>query len=893
MGRALARHDGLIARTVERHRGRVFKNVGDGVCSVFPSAREAAHAALEAQRLLAKERWEQVGPLRVRMAIHTGEAVERSGDFFGPTLNRVARLVELANGGQVILSRSAKDQLLGNLPEGAELIDLGVHPLRDLGRPEHIHQLTHPAMGQEFAPLRSKEVTRNNLPAESTSFVGREEDVAELCRRLESSRLVTVTGLGGAGKSRITLRVARSLLPDHKDGAWWVELASLTDGALVAQTVAEALGVGAEGVFATTAPWLDRLADHLEHKNLLIVLDNCEHLIEACAELADTLLRRAPQINILASSREPLSLDGEHVHPLKPLPFPQEKTQSLEALGAVDSIRLFLERATNHAPGYALTADNAAVLARICQKLEGIPLALELAAARLSFLSLEAIAERMDDRLTLLRSSSRGKPTRHRSIRDMLDWSEELLTEPERTLFHRLSVFRGEFPLSAVEAICGSAPLRTQDLADLLEQLVRKSLVRFVEKVGEPKYALLETVREYAEEKRTASHENSLEQLHCDYYVQLVEKAEQELKGDHQTRWLDALDAEANDIRAALDWALRHEDVERSHRAMGALWYFWFIRGHLSEGRRWLERAIALDGPADPAIRAKGLTAAGLLNLLEDPDTARLLLEQSLSLARAAEDSWQTAMALFGLGWQALYAGDLERMRMHLTESRTLFISLEDPWGRAYASTFLGAATGALGDHAGGARLSQEAIDAFVQCGDRLGVAYSQINYGELLRGHGEAERAAALYEEAMAACQDNGDRTGASIAALNLGMVVARLGDPPRARELLKTSLLMLRDGSKVLVPACLSGLAGLARSENALTTAAILFGATEAASEETGVGLQFADLLFYEEQVAALKAALPADSFARFWAQGRSLGLKGGIRFALGEGSPLHLVA
>jgi predicted ATPase/class 3 adenylate cyclase len=894
MGRALALHDERASKAAEQFGGRVFKSVGDAACCVFPTTQAAAEAALEFQKWLAKTTFDEIGPLRVRMGIHPGEANERKGDFFGPTLNRVARVMDLAHGGQVLLSRAAVESLKNQLPEGTRLIDMGVYPLKGLGQPEHVHQLAHRELQSDFPPLRSKAVIRNNLPAEMSTFVGRQADLTRMGALLKSSRLVTIRGSGGAGKTRLALRVARDLLKDFPDGAWFVDLSTVTDKSLVPQTVAEIMGVGRQGVFASRDLWLEQLVDDVHAKKLLLVLDNCEHLLDACAELANTLLPGAPDVRILATSREPLSVDGEALLVLESLALPEKGPVTVTQLNTYDSVRLFTERATAHHAGFKLNEANADAVAAICRGLEGIPLALELAAARLEGSPLESVAEEVGQRLSFLGSTNRSKQKRHRSLRDMLAWSEELLSDSERRLFHRVSVFRGGFTLEAAESICTGGGLPREELAGLLEQLVRKSLVRLVRSAGEARYVLLASVRDYAEERRISTGDEEVLARHCDYFVELAEESEQPLRGEQQTRWLDALEAEADDMRAAFEWAVRNQQAERILRATGALWYFWFIRGHLTEGRRWLERAldVAERVTVDDRLRAKAIFAQGLLTIFEDPLHAPRHLEESLRLARQREDRHLEATALFGLGWQAAYVGDFPRMRSQLIESRSLFATLRNPWGCGFAGTFLAIAVGAHEEHDKAKQIAQEAIESFQLSGDGLAVACARINFGEILRASGQLSEAAQIYEEALVACEDRGDRTGAALAAGNLGMTLCQIGEPGRARDLLKRALVFAYEGCRVMTSPSLAGLGGIAVLEGALSEAAVLLGAAEVAAQENGELLNPADRIFYDKQVATLKAKLEPAEMSRLWTQGTSLGLKKAVRWALREDSPIRLV-
>lgn len=887
MEAALALHDALLGAAIARHDGEVFKNLGDGLCAVFREARSAVAAAIDLQEQLQGATWDDIGALRVRAAIHSGDAAVRGGDYFGPTLNRVARLLQLAHGGQTLLSQAVRDQCHAELPADAELADLGIHALRDLTRPEHVYQLVHPSLPDRFPPVRSQAMVRNNLPVPINSFVGRDHEIDQLRKALTSSRLITITGMGGSGKTRVGLRLAETLLSEFSDGVWLVDLAALTEQGLVAQTVAQALGMQREGLFASSDPWLERVTESLEDKHLLLVLDNCEHVVAACAELADSVLRRCRQVSIVATSREKLSIEGEQVFPLSPLPVPPDQpVQSLEA-AHTGAVMLFAERARAHDPAFALNEGNLIDVVDICRRLDGIPLAIELAAARVGVLPLGDIAARLSDRLSL-RGGNRSTPERHRSIRAMLDWSEELLPSAARTLFHRLSVFRGSFPLSAVESVCSAAPLDRVDLLDLLEQLASRSTIRVEIQSGEARYSLLETVRQYAIEKLEEDGQaGETAQRHSLYYLSLVEEAERELETRQQTRWTDLLESQIDEIRAALERSIVDSNAELGMRLAAPLWYFWISRGHLSEGRRWLTRVLTLPGDSSPAVRSRALAAAGLLTILEDPDRAEVLLTESFELAEHGGDRGRAALASAGLGWRALIVGDFELMRGHLEYSRREFHALRDGWGVAFACMFLGIARDACGDPEGGEAACLEALESFRDSGDRLGSGYARINYGELLRARGEDQRAAVLYREALAIFREVGERTGAAIAALNLGMVLSRDGDLDRATALLRESLSFVRDGSKVLLPVCLAGMGGLSVARGELLRAAVLFGAAEAAGEEIGAGLQYADRVYYEEQVAVVRAELAQGDLESAWKRGYEMAPRDAITMALDSGS------
>ncbi len=506
MRRALTRHNALLNEAVARHGGRVFKTMGDAFCSVFAGGEAAARAALDAQAALQAEAWADECPLRVRMALHTGAVEEQDGDYFGASLGRVSRLLSAAHGGQVLLSRTAAGAC-GALPEGARLRDLGTHRLRGLAHPEHIFLLVHPALRGEFPPLRSLNAFSHNLPAPLTSFVGRTREIAEVKALLAQAPLVTLTGSGGCGKTRLALEVAQRLVEAYSDGVWLVELAALSDPDLLPQAIAGAIGVREE----PARPLSETLAEALRPRSLLLILDNCEHLLAACTDLAARLLGRCPGLRLLVTSQEALGVGGERPWRVPSLALPDVRVvQSPEQLAQNEAVQLFMERAALSRPGLAVTAQNAAAVAGICRRLDGIPLAIELAAARVGVLSLDRLAARLRDSFHLLTKGSRSVLPRHQTLQATMDWSYGLLAEPERSVLDRLSVFAGGWTLEAAEQVCAGGEIPEEGVSELLFRLVDRSLV--VVEVGgeeEPRYRLLETIRQYGAERLAAQAEAS------------------------------------------------------------------------------------------------------------------------------------------------------------------------------------------------------------------------------------------------------------------------------------------------------------------------------------------------------------------------------------------------
>jgi predicted ATPase/class 3 adenylate cyclase len=845
MSVALRRHDEIVTAAVEVHSGAIIrtKGEGDSAFAVFSSPADAAAAALTMQRSLHGEPWPEGVAIRVRAALHTGGGELREGDYYGPEVNRCARLRAIAHGGQTIFSESQANLARDSLPDGALLRDLGEHRLKDLERPERVFQLCHPSLPEEFPPLASLSVLRHNLPVQLTSFIGREEEMAQVRAHLASTRSMTLTGTGGCGKTRLALQVAADVLAGYPDGAWLVELASISDPGLVPAALAHVLGVRPQAGRDPT----EALADHLRDRAALIVLDNCEQVVSACAGLAGHLLRACPGVRILATSRERLGIDGELVWRVPSLELPQiDPLPSLEALRRYESVSLFVERARLHKPGFPLRSGNALRVAEICRRLDGIPLAIELAAARVKVLTVEQIAERLDDRFRLLTGGSRTALERHQTLRTAVDWSYDLLSERERRLFERLSVFAGGFTLAAAEAVTSGEGIRPADVLELLSDLVDKSLAAAEERDGETRYHLLETMRQYAEEKLASSDErDALRDRHAGWCVTLAEGAEPELTGPEQVPWLERLELEHANLRAALAWSVSRRNADMSLRLAGALWRFWLEHGHLDEGRRLAEQALSLGG--DDSCRAKGLRATGAL---------------------------------------AMWQSDLVAARAHHEEGFDLARRLGDERGVASSLSHLGIVAWRSADLAGAERLLQESLALRRELGDREGVGYSLGNLGLVAQARGDFAAARRFLEESLAIDRERGHRLGAAGSLTYLGELARAEGDLDRAEALHREGLTLQRElGQKETLPLSLEGLAAVAAARGQPERAARLFGASSSLRAAIGLPVPPPARAGYDRDVTLARAGVGEEAFARAWEQGRDMTLAGAISYALGK--------
>ncbi|MFL5735691.1 MAG: tetratricopeptide repeat protein [Chloroflexia bacterium] len=892
---ALTRQDTIVREAIQANDGYPYKTVGYGLQAAFHTAPQAIAGALAAQVALAA--WnanpERPGPeVRVGMALHTGVAEVFDGEYSGPLLNRVARMLAACHGGQIILSQ-ATEQLAGDsLPTGVSLRDLGEHRLRDLTNPEHIFQVVSPALPSDFPPLKSLSGRANNLPLQPTPLIGREKEVAACCALLRSDDvwLLTLTGPGGIGKTRLALEIAAALLNDFKDGVFFVSLAAISDPNLVASSIAAALDVQeARGKSLEEA-----LGDYLRDKELLLLLDNFEQVL-AGAPLVPTLLGAAPRLEVLVTSRMPLQLSAEHEVQVPPLQLPDlEHLPPPEGLTQYEAVALFVDRAIAARPDFRVTNDNALAIAEICHRLDGSPLAIELAAARVKLLSPQMMLPRLTGSLKLLTGGSLDVPARQRTLRGTIDWSYQLLDEPEQRLFARLGVFVGGSTLEAAEAVVSSpgsesatpqgptpdrallalippTPEMELDILDGLESLINKSLLREREmEDGEPRYFMLVTIREFALECLGERGElDTMRGAHAGYFLDLAERALTLLRGPDQAAWLTALEREHDNFRSALEWCNATPGAEETGlRMVCALWPFWWRRGYLTEGRSRVAAALS-HAEGSPAIsqelRGDGIYARAYLAFLQgDYAAARPLFEQAVAIMRAlglerSDDTGakrRIARTLAGLSQSNYYLGDYEPVRPLLEESLALHREL----------------------------------------GDRPGMVTSLNNLGLNLMASGGCDKARQLLEEALSISRSLGDEWGISTVLNNLSLVARAAGDPYTARPLVQESLRIRRGlGDKYAIAFSLAGLAALAAEEAArhegiqgvgpATRAARLLGATDYLLETIGARLDPLYNTEYERSTAAARARLGDAAFEQALQEGAAMSLAQAMAYGLEE--------
>jgi predicted ATPase/DNA-binding NarL/FixJ family response regulator/DNA-binding SARP family transcriptional activator len=730
----------------------------------------------------------------------------------------------------------------------------------------------HPRPATRTAGTLRGGAGKHNLPNSSSSFVGREQEMVEIRRSLAMTQLLTLTGAGGSGKTRLALEVARELVGVYPDGVWLVELAPLSEGALE-RAVAEAVGAREEPGRALEHV----IAETLRDKRTLLLLDNCEHLVEAVADLVESLIPACPRLKILATSREVLGVAGESVWRVPPLSVP-ERQPSVGELERSEAARLFVDRA---APGFALTPENARAVAEVCEKLEGMPLAIELTAARVRTLSPGQISERLDDSLKLLTTGSQEAEPRQRTLRGALDWSHDLLPEDERALLRRLSVFAGGFTLEAAETVGGDAG----DVLDLLANLADKSLV-VAEAPFRARYRLLEPVRQYALEKLDEAGEGQAARCaHARFFLRLAESAEPRLAGAEQEEWLGRLELDHDNLRAAMGWFVERGDPEALLRTAGALWWYWCLRGHYGEGRGWLERALAAGGAAPPAFRAKALTAAGNLAFLQSEyGLARGRLEEGSALYRNLGDKRGTASAVQLLGSMAREQGRYARAEAFHGESLALWRELGEDGGVAHSLNYLGFVAWLQEDYGRATRLCTQALSMFRCLGEGEGIAWSLIMLGTTALHRGDRRRAAAMLEESLALSRRAGYREVVAWALNGLGILARREGRPERSETLLRESLSTHRDlGDRWRTASLLEALAGTAGALGRFERAAILSGAAEALREALSTPVPPCECTDLERDVAAARAGIDEVALRAAWAAGRAISLEKVYEYAL----------
>ncbi len=909
----------LLRTAFHQYSGYEVDTQGDAMFAVFARASDALLAAVAAQRELALHSWPDAVEVRVRMGLHTGEPSPVDEGYVGLDVHYAARIMSAAHGGQVLLSQTTRDLAERDLPEGVSLRDLGTHRLKDLEQPTPLYQLVIAGLPADFAPLKTLDSRSDSLPVQPTPLIGREREVAtiEQLLRRQDVRLVTLTGPGGTGKTRLGIQVASDLRDVFVEGVFFVSLAPINDPLLVMPTIAQALGIrDKEG-----HPLSARLAEVLQQKQVLLLLDNFEQVVGAASQVAE-LLTSCPSLKVIVTSREVLHVRAEHEFAVPPLALPDPAhLPELAALARFPSVALFLQRAQAIKPEFQLTITNARAVGEICVRLDGLPLAIELAAARMKLLSPQVLLARLDRRLAMLAGGARDVPTRQQTLRNTIEWSYQLLNAREQRLFRRLSVFVGGCTLQAAEAVCTGSDDGAGQVLDGVASLVDKSLLQHMEQTGEaseePRFLMLETIREYALEALTANGEAAVaRQAHADYFLQLAEEAEPALKGPLLVAWLERLEREHDNLRAALQWALEGGKAEMALRLGTALERFWVVRGHRNQGLAFLERALAGSAGVATSVRAKALLAAARLAFIQSHyDRGEVLAQESLALFRGLGDRRGIALSLDRLGMAAWRRGDFRAAGVLMEEDLALFREVGDQDRVAWSLFTLGLLNNKQGEYTRACALFEESLTLFRKLGNKRGIAASLTQLaGTLFVSQGNQAMIYPLLEEGLALDREVGDKEGMAVSSLLLGWVALKQGDVAIARTRVEESLALYREmehregiaesllllgraeatrgdhafaralyeeslamaqeiGDKELIASGLEGLASMVTVQGEPAWAARLWGAAEALRETIGAPLQPIERADYDQAVAAVRDHLGKQAFVSAWAAGRTM--------------------
>ena len=882
----LADHLALIRSAVAAHGGSEANTLGDGFFAAFSSPRACVAAVLEMQQAIEAHAWPGGEQVRVRMGIHTGEAEQTGAGLAGLDVHRAVQVAAVAHGGQVLVSETAAALVRDSLPPGAALTDLGVHRLKDLGRPEQIFQLNAAGLRAEFPPLRSlgSAALPNNLPAQLATFIGRRRELAEVRALIESSRLVTLTGAGGCGKTRLGLQVAADLLDGSGDGVWLVELAAVTDQDAVASDIASALRIAAQ----PGRPVAETLLDALAPQDILIVLDNCEHLIGGCAKTADAILRHCPRVHLLATSREPLGIGGESVYRVPSLSLPGPDDSDSGTPESSDAVALFADRARTQGVSLAAGEQAAELVVSVCRRLDGMPLAIELAAARLRTMSLASLHERLDQRFRLLTGGSRTALERQQTLRATVEWSYSLLTGVEQVLLARLSVFAESFGLDAAEAVCGFGGVDALEVAGLLGSLADKSLVMAEPAEGTMRYRLLETIRQFAAERLAEAGEDetaALEAAHCAHFLSVAEAAAPHLTGPEQGRWLARLDAEQANLRRAAEHAAGHaEGIARVLRFGVALRRYWMARSRYEEAFGLLGPALQLpEARADAGLFGAALVTAVFTARAAGSGTARRLGEQALEVARQLGDERLLIESLAVSCEAYFFAGEPETGRPLGEEAveRARQLANDVLLGESLMECLL---CSDLIDPARYRQLFAEAIACTRRSGDQLMSRYLYNNAGVQALQAGDVSAARAHLGAAAQAMQAIGENS--ANVPTNLGWVLRQESDPNAARSMFEAALRTARrNGDRHGIAYASLGLACLAADWGEWHQAGVLHGVAQAFLDRAGEPWEELEARYRRASLDDVRARLGADRADRAYAEGMALSVDEALDLARGQ--------
>jgi predicted ATPase/class 3 adenylate cyclase len=880
-----ARHHAILRSAIETNNGYVFQIIGDAFCASFHTAGDAVRAAAQAQIDFYNKDWGE-SPVKVRMGINTGTAqasidIDHSGGYKGYTaMARVQRLMSAGHGGQVLISLATEELIRDDLPDNITLLDMGECRLKDLIHPEHIYQLVITGLPSDFPPPKTLDANRHNLPIQLTSFIGREKEIIEISQNIRRNRIVTLTGIGGTGKTRLALQVAAEKIDEFPDGVWFIELASITEPEIIPQTILAALGVPEQ----TGRTGLQFLTEYLQRKKLLLIFDNCEHLIDACAKLVQKLVRDAINIKVITTSHEALDIQGELIWQVHSLSLPDAgKASVTDEVEKYEAVQLFIERAILVQPQFQLTKENASSVARICSRLDGIPLAIELAAARVRSMNVEEIAKRLEDRFRLLMGGNRSGLERHQTLRATIAWSYNLLTNDEKLLLCRLSVFSGGWTLEAAEQVCGDE--RSEfDVLDILTRLVEKSLVN----LDGSRYHMLETTRQFALEKLLESdHGPILHDNHTAYFLEFARRGYKYFNGPNHVEWMEKFEKEMDNFRTAIEWQFAEQNTKIVLDLLDTLCSGGAWRGFSNEMESWFKNIITLPNVNDyPAPYAGILNFMGRRSVNITKNIAYLEEAQEIWSKLGKEGELGLAGTLQTLGAITLYNEDETSIPQSLLErSYELYQDHDNKRGIAWSTHHFGSLATVQGRFEEAEKQYTNSLAKFQELGDKGGMAFALSSLGDLMRVVGDYDRASQYWEQNLEIFREIINRHGLIYSLSGLGWVSLRKGEHGKAKDLFVEALSLSTEyGNKPMVIYCISGLAGFLGSIGKPKQAAKLLSAAKALREEMGK-LEPADQKDFDHFLKVVREQLDESAFEKALTTGRTMSIEQATEYALDQ--------
>ncbi len=826
-------HDSILSRTIEAHNGFIFKKGTGTFCSCFSDPADAVNSAVGIQKEIYGKQDLQI---KVRIGIHSGEAEYIDKDYFGYlTLSTVQRVMSVASGGQMLVSKSVYDGVESSLNGELSFKDFGDRSLKDLVEAVHLYQIVSDGIPSDFPPIKSLDPRRNNLPIELTTFIGREKEIAQIKEMLPEVHLLSLVGFGGTGKTRLAIHIAFDLIDEFDAGVWFVELAQLSEPSHILREIASALNVTTDEKRKT----LDVLNDFLREKELLLILDNCEHVISNAQIYAEALLRNCPKLKILVTSRESLNISGESVYDVPALSLPDAgKDFSAESIFEFESVRLFIDRALSVKPDFKVTGSNAALIVRLCLQLDGIPLALELAAARVKMMSVEKILERLNDRFTLLKGGNRTLLPRQQTLKALIDWSYDLLSEKEKLLCRRLSIFSGGWILEAAEKVCSDDILDEEEILDLLTSLADKSLIKIYKSDYNLRYTMLETIRKYGDERMIESDQKGkLQEGHSNYFYKLSEDSEKKLTGPGQKEEIRILSSEKENLRDSLRWSLKNLP-EQALKMAASLGKFWELQSDFTEGIDFLMKAMENSKSSKPVVKARAILWTGIFFIHHGKySESKKYLNECLQIFKENNDKERQAATLISLATITIFEADYENLKLLSDESLAISIQINNKSyiAASLQNTGLGLMQQGMYDEA--RKKIQESLSIYRELNDSVQLAKTIGNFGALEYLMMNFEKAISAFKESLQLRRELGDRQGAAIALCNLGSVAYMQKDYDKAERVLEESLGIIRElGDRRVYVTPLNTLGTIAVERNEFQKAIRLFNESIAIAKDIG---------------------------------------------------------